>query len=61
MTNTPLNPTELIVDGAPVSDANPLPVSFQPSSATNPPLNPRSVVVNGAEVTSDNPLTVSFG
>lgn len=61
MTDNPLNPSDIVVNGESLSDANPLPVSFQPSAGTAVVLNPRSIMVEGIDADTDHPLSVSFG
>ncbi len=55
-----INPSTIIVNGAEVSEANPLPVTSlgAPPAGTSILINPRTLVVNGALVSPSNPLPI---
>ena len=63
MTDVVINPQTLVYNGAPVSDANPLPCS-QPGNLSTPnidvPMGPVTWVVNGAIVSDSNPLPITL-
>ncbi len=62
MADIAINPSSLVVDGAIVSTANPLPVSnvAAGSGTTDISINPRALIVNGALVSDANPLPITL-
>lgn len=62
MTDIPANPSSLVVNGAIVNAANPLPCKSVPagSGSADVVINPRTLVVNGALVTTLNPLPITL-
>ena len=63
MTDIPVNPQTLVTNGAPVSDANPLPctqIADLAPATTDVTLGPVTWVVNGAIVSDSNPLPISL-
>lgn len=63
MSDVAINPKSLVVDGAIVSNTNPLPVvsAAAASPGTDVALSPTCWVVNGALVSATNPLPVTLG
>ncbi len=62
MSDTPINPSSLVANGALVSAANPLPVTSVAAGtpATALEINPRTFVVDGALVSVSNPIPLTI-
>ncbi len=63
MSEQVLNPSNLVISGAVVTSANPLPCTTSGGSGGADPvtvtyLNPRTWLVSGAVITSANPLPI---